>query len=138
MVLTSCASFKAQAPNNFAEYDDTSSNIFKAISPDGVLYRVTAYEQESQATTEFWREAFLLKMKNANYKQEEALNIKVNGQPVVAYIFSFANSAGSDLYLVVAIPHKKEMIVVEATAESAKFNARKADILNAIGKINFN
>jgi hypothetical protein len=131
----SCASFKAQAPNNFAAYE-SESDKFKAISPDGVLYRVSAYEQKSEASINFWREAFLLKMKNSNYKQEDSLNVNIGGLPAIGYIFSFANNAGSDLYLVAAAPFKNKMLVVEATAETEKFNARRADILDAISKIN--
>jgi hypothetical protein len=74
-------------------------------------------------------------MKNSNYKQEDSLNIRINGIAAIGYIFSFANSVGSDLYLVAAVPAKGEFIVVEAAAESEKFNARKNDILEAIGKI---
>jgi hypothetical protein len=133
-LAVSCASFKATAPNNFAAYESDCEK-FKAISPDGVLYRVSAYEQKSEASVEFWREAFLLKMKNSNYKQEDSLALNIGGKAAIGYIFSFANSVGSDLYLVAAVPVKGEMIVVEAAAESEKFNARKSDILEAIGKI---
>ncbi|MDR2580357.1 MAG: hypothetical protein LBC85_05125 [Fibromonadaceae bacterium] len=136
-LLSSCASFKASAPNNFAAYDDDNKK-FRAISSDGVLYRVSEYKQKSEASVDFWREAFLLKMRNSNYKQEEELNISINGKPTIAYIFSFATNLGSDLYLVAAVPAKNKMIVVEASAESDKFNARKADILEAIGKITLN
>ena len=135
LFLFSCASFKAQAPENFAEYDDSPSDKFKAVSSDGILYRVSEYEQKAEASADFWREAFLLKMKNANYKQEDSLNVNIGGKPAMGYIFSFANNAGSDLYLVAAVQAKKKMFVVEATGESAKFENRKKDILDAIGKI---
>jgi hypothetical protein len=135
-VLTvSCASFNATAPNGFAEYKNSSCEKFKAISPDGVLYRVSAYDQKSEASMDFWEEAFLLKMKNSNYKQEDSLNIRINGRAAIGYIFSFANSVGSDSYLVAAVQANGKMIVVEAAAESEKFNSRKNDILEAIGKI---
>jgi hypothetical protein len=133
----SCASFKAEAPNNFAAYNQRSDK-FRAISPDGVLYRVSAHEQKAEASIDFWKEALLLKMKNSNYKQEDSLNVTIGGKPAIGYIFSFANNIGADLYLVAAVPVKKKMIVVEATAESEKFNARRADILDAINKININ
>ena len=131
----SCASFKAKAPENFAEYSDTPNCKFKAVSSDGVLYRVSEYEQKSEASADFWKEAFLLKMKNANYKQEDSLNISIGGKPAIGYIFSFANAAGHDLYLVAAVQSKETMFVVEAAGESAKFETRKQDILNAINNI---
>jgi hypothetical protein len=138
LFLFSCASFKAKAPENFAEYSDSPSGKFKAVSSDGVLYRVSGYKQKTEASMDFWREAFLLKMKNANYKQEDSLNITIGGKPAIGYIFSFANSTGSDLYLVAAVQSKEKMFVVEATGESAKFETRKKDILNAIGSIDIN
>ncbi|MCL2259968.1 MAG: hypothetical protein FWC15_01280 [Fibromonadales bacterium] len=138
LVLTSCASFKAQAPENFAEYTGTPNTKFKAVSSDGVLYRVSEYEQDAKASLEFWRSAFLLKMKNANYKQEDSLNVSFGGKPAIGYIFSFETSAGSDSYLVAAVQFKDKMFVVEATGESAKFETRKKDILDAINKININ
>ncbi|MCL2283829.1 MAG: hypothetical protein FWC26_10995 [Fibromonadales bacterium] len=138
LVLTSCAPFKAQAPGNFAEYTDTSSDAFKAVSADGILYRVSEYDQEAEASLDFWREAFLLKMKNANYKQEESLNISLGGKPAIGYVFSFANNTGLDSYLVAAVQHKEKMFVVEAAGESVKFENRKKEILDAINKININ
>jgi hypothetical protein len=134
----SCASFKAKAPENFAAFCESEGNKFKAISSDGVLYRVSAYEQESEASMDFWKEAFLLKMKNSNYKQEDSLNISIGGKAAMGYIFSFANSTGQDLYLVAAVQSKEKMLVVEATGESTKFENRKKDILNAIGNIDIN
>jgi len=135
LILASCASFKAKAPENFAEYSDSPSGKFKAVSSDGILYRVSEYEQEAEASTDFWREALLLKMRNANYKQEDSLNVSIGGKPATGYIFSFANNTGSDLYLVAAVQSNKKVFVVEATGEDAKFETRKKDILDAIGKI---
>ena len=137
LLLFSCASFKAKEPKNFAAYE-SESDKFKAISADGVLYRVSAYEQKSEASMDFWREAFLLKMRNSNYKQEDSLNINIGGKAAIGYIFSFANSTGHDLYLVAAVQSKEKMLVVEATGESAKFENRKKDILDAIGNIKVN
>ena len=135
LFLFSCASFKAKTPENFAEYSDSPSGEFKAISSDGILYRVSEYEQKAEASMDFWREAFLLKMKSANYKQEDSLNASIGGKAAICYVFSFANSIGSDLYLVAAVQSEKKMFVVEAAGESAKFENRKKDILDAIGKI---
>jgi hypothetical protein len=135
--LFSCASFKAKEPSNFAVYE-SENDKFKAISSDGVLYRVSAYEQKSEASVDFWKEAFLLKMKNSNYKQEDSLNISIGGKAAIGYIFSFANSTGHDLYLVAAVQSKEKMFVVEATGESAKFEARKKDILDATSSIKVN
>ena len=137
LFLFSCASFKAQEPKNFAAYE-SESDKFKAISSDGVLYRVSAYEQKSEASMDFWREAFLLKMRNSNYKQEDSLNINIGGKAAIGYIFSFANSTGHDLYLVAAVQSKEKMFVVEASGESAKFENRRKDILDAIGSIKVN
>jgi len=137
LFLFSCASFKAKEPNNFAAYE-SEKNKFKAISSDGVLYRVSAYEQESEASLDFWKGAFLLNMKNSNYKQEDSLNINIGGKPAIGYIFSFANTTGQDLYLVAAVQSKDKMFVVEATGESKKFENRKKDILDAIGNIDIN
>ncbi|MDR0518057.1 MAG: hypothetical protein LBH25_13550 [Fibromonadaceae bacterium] len=133
--LISCASFNAKSPEGFAAYRENGSDKFKAISSDGVLYRVSAYEQKAEASMDFWKEAFLLNMKNTNYKQEDSLNVSISGKAAMGYIFSFANNLGSDLYLVAAVPNGNKMLVVEATAEREKFNARKADILKAIGEI---
>ncbi|MDR2555878.1 MAG: hypothetical protein LBC64_10690 [Fibromonadaceae bacterium] len=134
----SCASFIAKAPENFAAYNENEGDTFRAISSDGVLYRVSAYKQKSEASMDFWREAFLLNMKNLNYKQEDSLNVSISGKATMGYIFSFANSTGQDLYLVVAVPNGNKMLVVEATGETSKFENRKKDILDAIANIKVN
>ncbi|MDR1759908.1 MAG: hypothetical protein LBR60_05205 [Fibrobacter sp.] len=140
LILASCASFRAVPPENFAAYKESKEDgtvKFKAISPDGVLYRVSEYEQESEASAEFWGEALLLKMKNSNYKQEETLTLTIGNQPAAAYLFSLASSTGTDFYLIAAVQSKGKVFVVEAAGEEEKFNARKTEILEAIGKIEF-
>lgn len=123
ITMISCAT-TYQQPETFAAYKDGDN--FKAVSPDGVLYRVSEYEQESEASIDFWRDAFLLKMKNSNYKQEEKLTVTD-----IAYIFSF----DEELYLVAAIPKDKKMFVVEASGKKENFNSRKEQILNAISSL---
>jgi hypothetical protein len=122
LAMISCATHTP--PETFAAYKEGDN--FKAISPDGVLYRVSEYEQESEASVDFWKDAFLLKMKNSNYKQEEQLSVAE-----IAYIFSL----NEDLYLVAAIPKGKKITVIEASGKKEKFNQHKEQILNAIEKI---
>ncbi|GHV14194.1 hypothetical protein AGMMS49938_09900 [Fibrobacterales bacterium] len=138
LFLTSCATFHAVKPDGFAEYTDNTKTEFRAISPDGMLYRVTEYEQESQATAEFWRGAFLLKMKNANYKVEDTLNIQVGGKPSIGYLFSYAGNVEESLYMVVAVPLKKKVIVAEATGTAEQWQIRKSDVVKAVSEIDLN
>lgn len=135
LFIFSCSSsFKAAAPNGFATYNNNDEK-FKAISSDGVLYRVMAYEQKAEATADFWKEAFLLKMEKTNYTKEEELNLNISGKQTTGYIYSFVNNVGLDYYLVAFVPNNQKIVVAEATAEKEKFIANKASIIEAIEKI---
>ncbi|MBC7794728.1 MAG: hypothetical protein H7Z43_13575, partial [Clostridia bacterium] len=63
--VAGCNSFKAPAPDGFAAYKGTKP--FRAVSSDGVVYRVREEPESSDATLDFWKKALKKRMLDAGY-----------------------------------------------------------------------
>jgi hypothetical protein len=133
IMLFSCAHFKAQSPSGFAAYK--SRCTFKAVSPDGVIYRVRSVKNKPKAELPFWNEAVITRMKNAGYTLVDTSSITVQGRQT--FVTELAAPLGSEdqSYLIAVIYGPKRLTVVEAACEVSKFQKRKADIVEAIKKI---
>src|SRR4051812_32282549 len=79
ITLASCSTFDAHAPQGFAEYDHGSG--FRAVSADGVMYRVRSVKNEPKAELPFWREALKKRMLDAGYRFQSEASVKAaNGE----------------------------------------------------------
>ncbi|MDR2732618.1 MAG: hypothetical protein LBB36_05310 [Fibromonadaceae bacterium] len=137
MILTiSCSSFKANTPNGFAAYEEELwSDDFRAISPDGVLYRVSENEQKSAASVEFWEEAIGLKMKNTGYKTVEKINVEIDKTQVNGFLFSAEQNQKEYYYMIIAIPTKNNVVLIEAAGEKSLFEKERENILKAASQV---
>ena len=66
LAITACSGVDAVAPEGFAAFDDFGD--FRAVSADGVMYRVRVEENDPEATLDFWKEALRKRMENAGYR----------------------------------------------------------------------
>ena len=73
--LWNCASFKAVPPEGFGEYE--GKLVYRAVSPDGVAYRVKEVANEPFAELPFWKEAMTRRMKDAGYKVVDTASVTV-------------------------------------------------------------
>jgi hypothetical protein len=123
MMLFSCAHFTAHSPSGFAAYK--SRCTFKAVSPDGVIYRVRSVENKPKAQLPFWNEAVITRMKNAGYTLVDTSLIIVQRHD--AFISELAAPLGTEDH--------SYLTIVEAACEVSKFQKRKPEIIEAIKKI---
>lgn len=132
-VLVSCAGFQGHAPQGFAPYSQGKG--FRAVSPDGVVYRVQSSRLSSEADLAFWREALNSRMKQAGYHLVDSLNLEVDHTPAYALWMEAPLGSVDQSYMVVAIPKGKKLVVVEAAGDTPLFTARKQAILDAVKQV---
>ncbi len=128
-----CRGFDAEAPAGFAAYDDWSQ--FRAVSANGIMYRVRTGENEPQAKLKFWSEALKKRMLDTGYAFIRDGAIKAGNEP--GYLLELAAPVGQQDYsfLVAVFVRGSDLIIAEAAGEVTRFAKHRDAVVAAIGKI---
>lgn len=133
LVLSACGSFDAAAPKGFAVYHDGAD--YRAVSPEGVVYRVRSEANDPEADLAFWREALTKRMSDAGY-------IVVGEEPVKSrngegHLLELAAPLGARdyAYAVAVFVADDDIVIVEAAGEVTTFKEKRGDIVAAIGEL---
>lgn len=131
-----CDSFKATAPEGFAAYE--GNRPFRAMSPDGVVYRVRNVSDSQDATLAFWQEALKKRMLDAGYtflREGEAKSASGDG-----YVLEVTAPYGvrDYTYLMAVFKKDKHLVVVESSGEVTTFEKRRPQVMAAIEKLAIN
>jgi hypothetical protein len=131
--LAACNSAKAPAPEGFAAYK--GDKPFRAVSADGVVYRVRTESDASDAALDFWKEALKKRMLDAGYTFLRESDIKASEQP--GYLLELTAPLGPRdyTYLIAIFKHGKRLVVVESSGEVSIFEKRRGAVLDAIAKL---
>lgn len=132
-LLTACRSFTAEAPVGFAPYKQTRS--FRAVSPDGVVFRVRTEKNEPKAELNFWKEALKKRMLDAGYHFVSEGDIKAGEH--VGYLLELSAPLGTQdyTYLIAVFDQGDRLVLVESAGEIARFAGRREAVVAAIGKL---
>lgn len=125
--------FLAVPPDGFAPYRDR--RVFRAVSPDGVLFRVRSADHEPDADLAFWKEAMQKRQAEAGYRALSEAPVQAGAHQ--GTLLELTAPLGTDdyTYLVAVFPAGKELIVVEVAGEVSRFAARREAILAAVGRV---
>lgn len=125
--------FCAQAPQGFAPY--RSWWTFKAVSPDGVIYRVRSEPNKPAAELPFWREALKKRMLDAGYAFMAESDLTAGADK--GYLLELAAPQGSMdyAYLIGLFVDGGDIVIAEAAGEVTKLQPRRADIVEAMRNI---
>jgi hypothetical protein len=127
--------FDASAPQGFAPYTGWHALLtreFRAVSSDGVVYRVRREANEPVAELSFWKEALKKRMLDAGYVFVADSSVKAG--TTTGYLLELAAPMGAQdySYLVAAFVDGKHIIVVESAGEVTRLAKHKADIVKAM------
>lgn len=128
-----CRGFDAEAPAGFATYDDWSQ--FRAISADGIMYRVRTGDNDPEAKLKFWSEALKKRMLDAGYAFISDGEVKAGNRP--GYLLELAAPVGQEDYsfLVAVFVRGSDLIIAEAAGEVTRFAKHREAVVAAIGSI---
>ena len=129
----SCRDFEAVAPEGFATFESLSD--FRAVSSDGVTYRVRTEENEPAADLAFWREALKKRMQDAGYTVVKEGAIDAKGRP--GYLLELAAPIGRQdyAYAIGIFVRGKRIVIVESTGEVTRFAGHRKAVLAAMALI---
>lgn len=126
------APFEASAPSGFAAYEPRTKRTFRAVSPDGVVYRVRTVATDAEgADLAFWKEALRRHLKASGY---EVLRDGDLGGGEDGYLLELTAPRGPDdvLYLVGLKVQDDDVLVLEAAGEVSRLESRRAEVLDAM------
>lgn len=114
------------APDGFSPW--RKQRRFRAASPDGVLFRVRTEKHKPEATPEFWREAVRERMVAAGYKVVAEQETPSGG------VLELVSPMGQEdwTYAVAFAVDGRKLHVAEAAGEVTRFEARRAEIEQAL------
>lgn len=135
LCMPACTPFKARAPRGFAALAGKSP--FRALTPEGVIYRVRQADNEPKAGLAFWRQATKRRMQEAGYVYVGEQSVKAAGVP--GYLLELAAPFGEKdfSYLVAVFVRDDDLTLVEVTGEVAHVRARRDAVLRAIESLSW-
>ncbi|MFH1463714.1 MAG: DUF4349 domain-containing protein [Pseudomonadota bacterium] len=126
-------SFLDAPPAGFAPY--RGRKVFRAVSPDGVVFRVRTAEHEPEADLAFWQEAMQKRQEEAGYRELSAAGVSAGS--LTGTLLELTAPMGTDdyTYLVALFLAGKRLVIVEAAGEVSRFAARREAVIEAIGRV---
>jgi hypothetical protein len=133
---SACASFTAVAPAGFAPFEKQGGEL-RAVSPDGVVYRVRDEKHKPHADLAFWKEALKKRMIDAGYHFVAEQDVSAGGKP--GYLLELSAPVGEQDYgyWVAVFDAGSQLVLVEAAGEVTKLAARRDQLLAAIKATQF-
>jgi len=134
VMLAGCSSFEATAPDGFATYK--GNRPYRAVSSDGVVYRVRTESDNSDATMSFWREALKKRMTDAGYSFLREGDVKAANADD-GYLLEVTAPYGlrDYTYLMAVFKRGKHLVLVESSGEVTTFEKHRPAVLAAVEKL---
>jgi hypothetical protein len=125
--------FSATAPHGFAAFGGWFE--LKAVSPEGVVFRVRSEANEPKAELSFWREALKRRMLDAGYTFVGESDIRASDR--AGYLLELAAPQGAMdySYLAAVFVDGSHLVIAEAAGEVTKLRERRQDLVAAIAAI---
>ncbi len=131
--LIACRSYKATPPEGFASFEKTTD--FKAVSPDGVVFRMRDEPNKPEGDLPFWKEALKKRMLAAGYTFFAERDLKTQGgEP--GYLLELSAPLGPRdySYLVAVFRKGSKLVIAEVAGEVVPLKARHDAIIAALEK----
>ncbi len=133
-VLSACATAPpVTPPAGFAVYDE--AEVVRAVSPEGVRFRVHYEDHEPEQSLEFWKEALRRHLDRSGYGLlSEAEFSSPAGDGV---FFEWVAPVGAEdwVYLTAVVPAGDRLIVAEAAGAAELYRERREAIRESLESI---
>ena len=133
LAVGACAGVDGKAPADFAELDDWGA--LRAVSADGVMYRLRREKNDPEADVGFWREALKKRMLDAGYVFVSESDFKM--RDAAGALFEWAAPVGLEdySYLIGFSVQGSKILLAEATGEVTRLTKHRDAILEAMGTV---
>jgi hypothetical protein len=135
LVLTnSCSRLSVVAPEGFAELK--AGRSYRAVSPEGMLYRVRSIKNEPRKDLSFWGEALENHLVKEGYRSSgEAQSFESGDQEGLYYEWVLPYGNESYLYLTAILVTDRTITLAEAAAPHPVFIQYRHALLDSLSSI---
>jgi hypothetical protein len=131
-----CRSFQVTPPQGFAVYESESPifvNEYRAITADGVRYRVRVVKNEPEGDATLWKQTLIKGLEKKGYRILSSDSLKTDQGRTVQYVNSQLSAGGMDfLYLTGFIVDGRRIIIVEAGGTKELMSMHEKALQNSI------
>jgi hypothetical protein len=127
---------KVHPPEGFAEAQPGRGAAYRALSPEGVLYRIRLFRNEPEKPLGFWGEAL------KNHLVQEGYRLNGEGRPFQAgetagTAFEWVVPFGTEsyLYLTAVLVNGRRIVVAEAAGPYALISRYRQGLLESLQSI---
>lgn len=131
MLLSACQAPQLIRPNGFAPYDN-SQHSYKSVSPERIMYRVRADDNEDHADLAFWKTALKTHMRDSGYILLSESDIKAKTTPGYLLVLAAPVGVKDYTYMVAVFVNKDKLVVFESAGETKYFDKYKDNIVTTI------
>ncbi len=133
LALVDCGAAQPMTPIGFAACSGDGRTPFRAVSAEGVVYRVRREPNPGAAPLAFWKEALAARMRAAGYTVLAEDTLSDAGTAPGTLLDLVAPRGTRDQgYLVGLFVRDETLVIVEAAGERAALDARRSALLAAI------
>jgi len=135
-LFVSCATFVPIHPDGFAGFGNKhGAKDYRAVSPEGITWRIHSEEHKPKATLSFWKPALRKRMLEAGYRVIDSLEFDCGGTAGFAFELAAPLGQSDYSYLVGVVPTEKDLIVIESAGPVLDFGKRKPEIVSTLAKL---
>lgn len=133
LTFIACRSYKATPPEGFAAFEKTDD--FKAVSPDGVVFRMRDEPNKPDGDLPFWKEALKKRMLASGYTFFAERDLKTQAGEA-GYLLELSAPLGPRdySYLVAVFRKGSKLVIGEVAGEVLPVKARHDAIIAALEK----
>ena len=137
LALSSCLTL-VQKPEGFAEVFpwQTAATEYKAVSPEGMVYRVRTLQNYPVQTLEFWAQALQNHLEKEGYRgisEGRSFETEDNSGMIFEWAMPYGNQ--SYIYLPAIVVAEKRIAVAEAAAEHTIYYQYREALLESLASI---
>jgi hypothetical protein len=122
ILLGGCSNFSMNDPEGFAPLKRKGGGPYRAVSPEGMVFRVRTVKPEPEKELEFWKETLYHQLEKEGYEQVgDAKQFDTKNSAGVLYLWGLRHAGTDYLYMTAIVEAGKKLLVAESAAEAPVF-----------------
>jgi hypothetical protein len=134
-LLCACKTIPRNVPEGFAAYK--GNGIFRAVSSDGVMYRIRNEENKPFAELPFWKTALKKHMLDSGYRFIGESDITSDGRPGYQLELSAPLGDKDYIYLIALFVNGDRLVIAEASGEAVTFRKHRDSVTAAVSRMDW-
>lgn len=135
LLLLGCSRLPVSIPQGFARLKGNSSGELRAVSPDGVVFRVRTIKTPQRVGPEFWHAAIKSHLGRSGYRLLRSESLQTESGLRGGWIESASPLRNRDVkYLVGFFMRRRDILVVEVGGDVLSYDVRISEILETVKK----